>query len=996
MLPMFHLFTVHVLLALMIAVGVPATEVFDHSFTIHRNFSDTFVFGELTARLEACASPRQFSSLGNSLKQDCLHTLVSRSFNCFPVGDDLICVLNGVYVNASEISFECNDVLGCVDTSALVAAEPPSGCGTITMTGFIGDCYPSAYCQLLGESGLPVSFGDFCPSPSGDFCCGNNVSEASVLFQGAFLASPTSMDFLRDVSHVTDLNVTVHYEIEAPSLIKIVVEVPYATSDKLCPSTYMIDFGDPVEPFPRKEDGYYRRTDNEELWEPLHYLPVSDLLGRPRSACGNFDFKYTSEADFRSKFTFPDLQNSTDRFTYGAVPNVDSGVWDSSLSTYGIPSGADTFWKIGVPNNGRVNYTSTSEISGSGFDLIKTFYQCKDYVTSERLVKRNIESDYTYLNGVPYPVETYEWNLHICQVGFFGENCDDIAQAQMYAKTCAKIPSSFSIAPQQVSHVATQNTSSLGSKTFLQSVNSLASNCTFGHERIAIAFSFIVFANEYALFEDKVHDILSPTGIFDAEQVDISFHNATYISTVTQLLESGPTKEGVFKLRPTTIAYSTASVLSQKLVVVTKCYNTGYDAIKRERTNPAVFAEAVEDGDGRVMFDLELVLKKHTSSFDIRNTLSIRVLSTRETFVLQTTVSLLQGEATATHKLYGSYEMAQADVSASLSNALPEGQLTMRGGDQICSKHQLVGYEGHSTILNPNAVAACMLSVSGQNTKDGDGVLLAGREVLYQTPSMHEPASYVFGCINDWLDLSQASLSPQGVYSISTVQRSVNNHESAFWFVTKGKLSEIPLPGTTESLADRFGTGLFYYNATSGAHQVSKSNQMQVDSITAQLSLSGKLRAGCVENNGNLKAACNLVCFDLVNGLLTPTGVDEERMVLVHHMSVATVATEEQSGSAHRFGTATQKRRSLLEAPVGEGGYSHSKVKHLRVKPSERHHIATEVGSGVGISENNSLGAEVFYTVLALTLVTAAIGALCFCNSRRRRPKNAFTYSLIK
>jgi hypothetical protein len=260
MLPMFHLFTVHVLLALMIAVGVPATEVFDHSFTIHRNFSDTFVFGELTARLEACASPRQFSSLGNSLKQDCLHTLVSRSFNCFPVGDDLICVLNGVYVNASEISFECNDVLGCVDTSALVAAEPPSGCGTITMTGFIGDCYPSAYCQLLGESGLPVSFGDFCPSPSGDFCCGNNVSEASVLFQGAFLASPTSMDFLRDVSHVTDLNVTVHYEIEAPSLIKIVVEVPYATSYKLCPSTYMIDFGDPVEPFPRKEDGYYRRT----------------------------------------------------------------------------------------------------------------------------------------------------------------------------------------------------------------------------------------------------------------------------------------------------------------------------------------------------------------------------------------------------------------------------------------------------------------------------------------------------------------------------------------------------------------------------------------------------------------------------------------------------------------------------------------------------------------------------------------------------------------
>ncbi|MFB1020748.1 MAG: hypothetical protein QMC37_10995, partial [Flavobacteriales bacterium] len=74
-------------------------------------------------------------------------------------------------------------------------------------------------------------------------------------------------------ANVTDLSVKVHYEIEAPSLIKIVVEVPYDTSDKMCPSTYMIDFGDPVEPFPRQEDGYYRRTDNEELWEPLHYFP---------------------------------------------------------------------------------------------------------------------------------------------------------------------------------------------------------------------------------------------------------------------------------------------------------------------------------------------------------------------------------------------------------------------------------------------------------------------------------------------------------------------------------------------------------------------------------------------------------------------------------------------------------------------------------------------------------------------------------------------------
>lgn len=291
----------------------------------------------------------------------------------------------------------------------------------------------------------------------------------------------------------------------------------------------------------------------------------------------------------------------------------------------------------------------------------------------------------------------------------------------MYAKTCAKIPGSFSIAPQQLSHVVTTpTTSNLVSKTFLQSVDSITSNCALTHERMVITFNFVVFATEYVLFDEEVHDVLSPVGIFEGNQIDIEISNATHLITVEQFIESRPTHEGVYKMRPTTVSASTSIVYSQKIVIVTKCYNTGYDATKRERANPSVFAEAIEDAEGRVVFDIELVLKKHTSSFDIRNTLNVRVLSTRETFVLRSMDLLAQEAISAEQKLYGTYETAASDTHPSQSKALSNDNLVMRGGDQICSKHQVTGYDAQATVLSPNAIAACMLSSIGENVTDGD------------------------------------------------------------------------------------------------------------------------------------------------------------------------------------------------------------------------------------------------------------------------------------
>ena len=95
---------------------------------------------------------------------------------------------------------------------------------------------------------------------------------------------------------------------------------------------------------------------------------------------------------------------------------------------------------------------------------------------------------------------------------------------------------------------------------------------------------------------------------------------------------------------------------------------------------------------------------------------------------------------------------------------------------------------------------------------------------------------------------------------------------------------------------------------------VVKSDQMQLDKSTKQLTLTdpGQNAPGCVITNGNMRSACNLVCFDLVDGLLTDPLGSSARQVLVHHVSVATVATEDQSIGAKKFGA--KHRRMLLES----------------------------------------------------------------------------------
>lgn len=910
------------------------------------NYSDVFAFGEFSATLEACAGASPLSQKHKTLQLRCLKTLVSPDVTCFEVsGEDsgpLLCDLDGSPFTSENVFLDCEGACPLQNATLSQTLSQQQNCTRRKVNGYDPSCYSSAFCQFFSEgAGFGGSFGDYCPDgASGEFCCGSDVEKD--VFEGAMLSAPSSVDYLRDVSHITDLSFKLYYDTAPPGLLQITVEVPYVTSESkivfvksgnaveysMCPTTYMIDFQDPVEALPRKESHYFRRTDVGKSWLPLTFFPVSDLVGRPRSACGNFDFSYTSENAFRHAFTFPDIDNSTSRLTYSAPPKT------NGTEFLDAPEAGDSFWKMSAPSQARVNYTTMSA-QGSFYDILKTFHECKNYETGERLIRKKVEQEMAYLGGVPYGIETYEFSLHVCQVGFFGSGCDNPLTPKMYAKTCALIPASFSVAPQQISHVSTTPTSSsIVSKTFLQSVEGVQSNCSPGHERIAITLNFLVFELDYELFPDAVHDVITPKNMFDAPAVDFAFKEVPgNVTTVYDFLRSAPPEEGVYKMRRVDSVSGFDESYYQKIIILTKCYYTGFNAATGERTAPANFADSVKTEEGKIALELEFILKRMNTPHDLRNTLHIQIIATAETFALASVTSISQDKQVDTvHTVYNSYEAAKADTTESYSGGVTQEGHIVFEGDQLCSKHSVAGDQSRGALLHPNAVGACVLTEAGETFADGGGERMFGKSVMYRAAGMTDAATYVFGCEPDWIDVSDLFPSPEGIYFFggSLKRTIVKTHEKGFWFVTKGELNRELLGDTTETLSDRFASGVFHYDTDEKRDSSDVSQKLQLDSMTALLQRD-RLPAGCAEIAGFLRGACNLVCFDVAAGLLTPTD-RQNGTLLVHHTSVATLASSDEIGSPHAF-----SRRRLLDADVTR----RDKIRSIRVGKrwaSEDHH----------------------------------------------------------
>lgn len=889
-------------------------------FTVTATFEDdAFGLAELSARLEACASP----NAGTVLRTECVRRLL---------------FIDDLTVNVSDVSFSCSPERGCpsVDetlTATLNAAIPSEGCDARPVSGFVGTCYPSAWCQRTSEAEV-TSFGQYCPSPDNIFCCASDAATAQTAFPGGFLTSGVTVDYLES-SQAVDLSFRVRFDVAPPSLVRVIVDTPYVTSGtttvsitsggetretRMCPSTYLFDFQDPIESLPPARDGDYRRATTQATWTPLTFAPVDDLVGKPRSACGNYDMAYTSDGVFRSKFNFPDIV--PDGFTYGTVPPVDTSVWNASVSPRDIPSGTNTWWKMGTPSNGRVNYTM------GYWDLITGFYGCKDYATGERLVGKRVESEFAYYMGVPYRIETYSWKMHLCQVGFFGSSCEDTTKRQMYAKTCAVIPISFTVAPQQMSAVTSSTSLSTDMKTFLQSVDSITSNCGAGSERIAVVFHLVFFEKSLIIVEESVHDI-RPSGLFETtSQENTVLIDATAFQTVNSFLASNPTSEGLYKLQTSFADSFDGDVVNQKIIVLTKCFFTGFDERQGVRSRPGVFADAIVGQNDVVQFEISIVFRRVGVLIDVRNTLEARIVATKDTFSLRSEIALKNKAAEAVHRLYGSYESAREDTGI-VSNGLPQGVI-MFSGDQLCSKHQAHGTHASSISLRPNAVGACLLSHKGVARVDGEGIRLAGREVVYRATGMFQTATYTFGCERNWIDVENVVRNAEGVYELGRLRRlSDDNHERAYWFVKQANVNEAAWGTSGRLLSDAFGVGLFHYDDNANKQIARRSSEMQADPLT-DVQSDEDLDAGCVETHGNLRASCNLACFTITEGHLTGA-FGENATLMVHHISVAIVAGEAETEPIDRFHE-RKRRRALMET----GGIGDTRQEQTRLMTVRR------------------------------------------------------------
>ena len=719
-----------------------------------------------------------------------------------------------------------------------------------------------------------------------------------------------------------DLSYDVVVEVKAPSSVRITVETPYVTSAAECPTAYLFDFEDPVETLPPVDGEYSRRANTQSTWEPITYYAHEDKLGKPRSPCGNYDFKYDTPEIFSALFQFPDSNSSY--FPYSRPPLADQNVWNATLGIPGVPNATQSWWRVGEPVDGRVNYTM-------GFwDLVAGYHECQDYATGDRLVEKGTEPEPAYFMGIPYYIETYSWKLFLCAVAYQGASCRDAQATQTYAKTCTTVPFSFTVAPQQLGSATTTTlNTSLVTKTFLHSVDAISSDCPLGHERVAVTFQNIFFDTALVIIQDDVHKLYPEIFFENVPHVNMNMSDASDFDRVKTFLQSSPSKEGFYKLKRHVLRTTNSVNVHQQMVVLTKCFHTGYDARLNQRSDASVFAEAVSLNGNVANVHAEVMLRREGIDIDTKTILYADVISTKESFTLSSTRKLENREASTLHHLYGSYENAR-DSTGIHNSGLQDGTVVMEN-EQLCSKHQAHAEHAASVSLKPMSVGFCILTSTGNTRKDGHGTPVAGRTVWYATNSMSAPSRYTFGCERNWINLSGVVPSADGVYYLSHLERLPDdNHETVFWLVSQGVVNDARFGATGPTVADVFGVGLFYYDADTNVHLANVSKEMQIDSVTVGLATED-LTAGCFDFTGALRASCNLVCFSMREGMIITEEGAAEKNVMIDHKSVAKVANQTQSELDDRH-----VARRLLEAEQT----TENEIKIITFRRDPKHHEA--------------------------------------------------------
>ena len=335
------------------------------------------------------------------------------------------------------------------------------------------------------------------------------------------------------------------------------------------------------------------------------------------------------------------------------------------------------------------------------------------------------------INGVAYPVTTYSWVWHICQVGRYGAGgaCGADDPVMTYAKACTTRPASFSLSPQQISDVeVTPLDATTTAKVFLQSVvgsQNQNSGCSAGQERYVITMNLVYFesvtnSKVATGATELVHDIVSPvgtSGIFDVpndlEVTEIGTVDTNNVEQFLTVMRAGsPMTEGIYLLEEEALTDTSADFYRyQKVILLTKCYNTEVDAARGTRGNPnaLVLGLGLATADDSVLLQTKLVAKNSDNTK--RTTLDLRILASQESFKLPDAESMTAKEVQAEQTLYGSYEQARTNLGS--SNGLTfDAENPLKPGAQICSKHQIEDSHAAVAHLSVNSVGACLVSAA--------------------------------------------------------------------------------------------------------------------------------------------------------------------------------------------------------------------------------------------------------------------------------------------
>jgi hypothetical protein len=216
-------------------------------------------------------------------------------------------------------------------------------------------------------------------------------------------------------------------------------------------------------------------------------------------------------------------------------------------------------------------------------------------------------------------------------------------------------------------------------KVFLQSVvGSLngKTGCNVGSERYVITLNLVYFeaATDSSIkISEEVHDLVSPATMFSTgktiDQPITSIADGT-INNVEDFLTDRQSvggdnlgvKEGFYLLQEEDINTGTSDVYRyQKLILVTKCYDTQLDPVRGTRGKPNAFVtdnRQAADGEEDTGILLEAQLIAANDDNTKRTSLNLRILASEESFLLSSAESMTSQEIQADQSIYGSYSEA--------------------------------------------------------------------------------------------------------------------------------------------------------------------------------------------------------------------------------------------------------------------------------------------------------------------------------------------------